>query len=62
MKTAKPVRQLALYVSTCCNDQLLFFVNDRFARCPKCQKFCSWEIEEEVVSWQEMDNLELKAA
>ena len=46
MKTAEPVRQLALYVSTC----------------PKCQKFCSWEIEEEVVSWQEMDNLELEAA
>ena len=62
MKTAEPVRQLALYASACCNDQLLFYVNDQFTRCQKCQRSCFWKIEEEVVSWQEMDNLELEAA
>jgi len=62
MKTAEPVRQLALYASACCNDQLLFYVNDQFTLCQKCQRSCFWKIEEEVVSWQEMDNLELEAA
>jgi len=62
MKTADPVRQLALYASACCKDELLFFVNDQFTRCPKCQRLCFWTLIEEVVSWEEMDVLELKAA
>jgi hypothetical protein len=62
MKTAEPVRQLALYASACCNDQLLFFVNDQFTRCPKCQQRCFWKLIEEVVSWEETDAIELKTA
>jgi hypothetical protein len=65
MKTAQPVRQLALYASACCADELLFQVNDVFSRCPKCQRLCFWEVVEQVVSWQEMDELdevELEAA
>jgi hypothetical protein len=62
MKTAEPVRQLALYASACCADEVLFDVNDRFSRCPKCAKLCFWKLLEEVVSWQDMDDLELKAA
>jgi hypothetical protein len=62
MKTAERVRHLALYASACCADEVLFDVNDRFSRCPKCVKLCFWECLEEVVSWQDMDDLELKAA
>ena len=62
MKTAEPVRQLALYASACCTDEVLFDVNDQFSRCPKCERLCFWELVEEVVSWQEMDNLLLEAA
>ena len=62
MKTAEPVRQLALYASACCNDQLLFFVNDQFTRCPKCHRLCFWKLIEGVVSWEEMDDLQLNVA
>jgi hypothetical protein len=62
MKTAEPVRQTGLYASACCKDELLFCVSDRFCRCPKCNSLCFWEIIEEVVSWQEIDDLELAAA
>jgi hypothetical protein len=62
MKTAEPVRYLALYASACCAEEVLFDVNDRFSRCPKCAKLCFWNLLEEVVSWQDLDDLELKAA
>ena len=62
MKTAEPVRQLALYASACCNEEILFYINDQFSRCPKCARLCFWKLLEEVVSWQDMDKLELEAA
>jgi len=62
MKTADPVRQLALYASTCCNDELLFLPNDSFSRCPKCKSLCFWKIAEEVVSWEEINDFESEAA
>ena len=62
MKTAERVRQLGLYASACCTEELLFVVNDQFSRCPKCERLCFWELLEEVVSWQDMHNLELEAA
>jgi hypothetical protein len=62
MKTAEPVRKLALYASACCNEELLFYRNDSFSRCPKCRRLCFWKIVEEVVSWEEMNNFESEAA
>lgn len=62
MKTAERVRQLGLYASACCIDEVLFDVNDRFSRCPKCERPCYWDLVEEVFSWQEMDDLESQAA
>ena len=61
MKTAESVRQLALYASACCRDEVLFFINDQFSRCPKCERLCFWELVEAVVSWQDMELLELAA-
>jgi hypothetical protein len=62
MRTAQPVLQLALYASACCTDEVLFQVNDVFSRCPKCERLCFWELVERVVSWQDLDKLELEAA
>jgi hypothetical protein len=61
MKTAESVRQLALYASACCGDEVLFFINDQFSRCPKCERLCFWKLVEEVVSWQDLELLELAA-
>jgi hypothetical protein len=62
MKTAERVRLLALYASACCNDELLFDVDDQFTRCPKCNSLCFWKVVEEVVSWQDIANVESEAA
>jgi hypothetical protein len=62
VKTAERVTQLAIYASDCCVDEVLFDVNDRYSRCPKCSRLCSWEFVEKVISWHEMDDLESVAA
>jgi len=62
MKTSERVRQLALYASACCMDEVLYDVNDSFMRCPKCERLCRWDFVEQVYSWQDLDDLELKAA
>ena len=55
MKTTYKVRYLALYASSCCMDEVLFDVNDRFSHCPRCARLCSWNLVERVISWKEMD-------
>jgi hypothetical protein len=62
MKTAQLVRQLGIYASDCCINEVLFDVNDRYSRCPKCSRLCGWEFVEKVFSWHEMDDLESIAA
>jgi hypothetical protein len=62
MKTTERVRQLGLYVSACCNDELLFDVDDICPRCLQCEMPCSWKLVEEVISWQELGALETQAA
>jgi hypothetical protein len=63
MKTAERVRHLGLYASSCCIDEAVFDVNDRFSRCPKCLQLCDWDFVERVVSWREFDeNFEEQAA
>ena len=55
MKTAEKVRNLGLYASTCCLDEVVFDAGDQFSRCPKCEKLCSWEFVEKVFSWLELE-------
>ena len=64
MKTAEKVHHLGLYASSCCIDEAVFDVSDRFSRCPKCERFCDWDLVERVVSWRELldDDLEVLAA
>ena len=55
MKTTERVRVLGLYASSCCIDEVVFYVNDPFSRCPKCQKLCGWDLVERVYSLDELD-------
>jgi hypothetical protein len=54
MKTGQDVRELGLYASDCCLQELLFDRDDSFSRCPRCSRLCEWELVDSVVSWHEM--------
>ncbi len=62
MKTAENVHHLGLYVSSCCTDEAVFDHGDRFSRCLKCKSICGWDLVERVFSWEELEDLEEKAA
>jgi len=49
MKTGDTVIDLGLYCSECCTSELIFDTGDRFANCPRCNRPCVWELEEELV-------------
>ena len=55
MKTGETVDTQALYSTDCCNVELIFEAGDTFCRCPRCQNLCMWELEEEVVSTEDLD-------
>jgi hypothetical protein len=44
MRTSEDVREPGLYVSQCCNQELIFYVGDTFWRCPECHRLCDWEL------------------
>jgi hypothetical protein len=54
MRTSETVTELGLYNSECCSEELIFDVGDAFRRCPKCHALCVWELEDEVVSPDEV--------
>ena len=49
MRTGEDVRELGLYVSDCCLEELLFDKDDSFSRCPRCSSLCGWELIETLV-------------
>ena len=60
MKTGERVRNLGLYASSCCMEEVLLDVNDRFSGCSKCECFCSWNLVERVYSLQELEQIVLE--
>jgi hypothetical protein len=62
MKTAERVRRLALYSSECCSEEVVFDIDDRFSRCPRCEALCSWHFVEKVLSCEELEGMEALAA
>jgi hypothetical protein len=62
MRTGEDVRELGLYISDCCNQEVIFDFNDSFTRCPKCQGLCWWDLDEKLVSWDDLETLEREAA
>jgi len=57
MKTTQTVQELGLYASACCGQELIFYRNDHFTRCPNCNQLCDWEFAETVIPWNEVGKL-----
>jgi hypothetical protein len=57
MKTGQDVRELGLYASDCCLQEMLFDKDESFSRCPKCSGLCEWYLVDAVVGWQELAEL-----
>ena len=57
MRTDEMVSELGLYRSKCCSEELIFDVGDDFGRCPKCQSLCDWQLEDELISHEELNAL-----
>ena len=62
MKTSETVTDLGLYTSECCNVELIFDMRDTFLRCPQCGQLCGWELEEEVLTQDEFEQINGVAA
>jgi hypothetical protein len=56
------VFKLGVYKSVCCDQENLFDRNDCFSRCPACERLCTWEFIEPVISWLDLQNTEELAA
>jgi hypothetical protein len=54
-RTSEDVRELGLYSSECCGEELVFEVDDTFTRCPKCEGLCLWELEANLVRPEELE-------
>jgi len=57
MRTGQVAEELGLYSTECCTAELIFGVGDTFARCPQCQNNCEWELECELMTIQDFENL-----
>jgi hypothetical protein len=55
MRTTEDVRELGLYVSSCCGEELILGEDNCFSRCPRCERLCEWELVQTLVSWEEME-------
>jgi hypothetical protein len=58
MRTGEDVKELGLYMSSCCNQEMIFGRNDVFTRCPACQALCWWDLDEKLVSYDEFEEAE----
>jgi hypothetical protein len=61
-RTSDEAHELGLYTSGCCGEELIFDLKDTFTRCPKCERLCTWELEETLVSPSELEPVQRKAA
>ena len=43
-KTTEAVRKHALYVTECCNVEMLFKKGETFTRCPQCEGLALWQL------------------
>ena len=61
MKTRETTNELGLYVSECCGEELIFDEGDTFARCPQCHAPCTWELEEDLFSSEQLERQDTAA-
>ena len=62
MRTGDTVTDLGLYTSECCSAELVFDIGDAFLKCPQCNHLCLWELEEELVTPDDLDRIDGMAA
>ncbi len=62
MRTGQDCLELGLYVSSCCESDLIFDRDDCFSRCPHCEGLCDWELIERLASWDAMEDISETAA
>jgi len=55
MRTKATVSELGLYSSECCSEELIYDAGDVFLQCPKCRGLCGWELENPVISIEELE-------
>ena len=61
-RTGDSAKEVGLYASECCGDEMLFWDGDTFCRCPRCTALCEWEMAEVVMPWTELEDEEPIAA
>jgi hypothetical protein len=44
MKTSEDAPVSGVYVSECCEVQLMFSKGDTLWRCPECERLCNWDL------------------
>jgi len=57
LRTCEDVRELGLYSTDCCNEELIFDKGDTFWLCPRCHQLCSWGLECKITSEPELARL-----
>lgn len=57
MRTTEDVRELELYVSSCCGAALILGEDNCFSRCPRCERLCEWELVQTLISWEKMEHV-----
>ena len=62
MRTSDVAPELGLYASECCNVELIFDKGDTFCRCPKCEHLCGWDLLENLVMAEEIEEYASEAA
>jgi len=55
MRSTQVVLELGLYATSCCGLEKIFDKQDVFQRCPKCDRFCEWEMTERLVDWNRLE-------
>ena len=55
VRTSEDALELGLYVSDCCNQELIFDIADTFCRCPNCESPCNWELESRITPIDALD-------
>jgi len=62
MKTSEMASELGLYVSECCDVELIFDKGDTLCRCPRCERLCGWDLLENLVIPEEIEEYATEAA
>jgi len=61
MKTSQDAPVSGVYVSDCCDVQLMFSEGNTLWRCPKCERLCNWDLMTTTMIANRLENKEVVA-